>query len=95
MEPATSALSSKARASYPRWEYGSTDQKGLAFGRQEQRSGKSQFPSGIASSVSFASTTNTARSLAGCVLLALALTLWRSPETDLAMTFRELRLNPG
>jgi hypothetical protein len=38
-----------------------------------------QFPIGIVSSVSFVSTTNTARSLAGCVSLALALTLWRSP----------------
>jgi hypothetical protein len=34
----------------------------------------SQFPSGIVNSVSFVSTTNTARSLAGLVLLALALT---------------------
>ena len=33
-----------------------------------------QFPNGMVSSVSFVSTTNTARSLAGCVLLALALT---------------------
>ena len=35
---------------------------------------KLQFPNGIVSSVSFVSTTNTARSLAGCVSLALALT---------------------
>src|SRR5437899_8788385 len=39
---------------------------------------KPQFPDGIVSSVSFVSTTNTARSLAGFVLLALALTPWRS-----------------
>jgi hypothetical protein len=39
----------------------------------------SQFPNGIVSSVSLVSTTNTARSLAGFVLLALALTPWRSP----------------
>src|SRR5579872_3514119 len=38
-----------------------------------------QLPSGVVSSVSFESTTNTARSLAGFVLLALALTAWRSP----------------
>ena len=43
---------------------------------------KPQFPNGIASSVSFVSTTNTARSLAGFVLLALALTLWRSPGSS-------------
>jgi hypothetical protein len=42
----------------------------------------SQFPNGIVSSVSFVSTTNTARSLAGFVLLALALTLWRSPGSS-------------
>ena len=41
-----------------------------------------QFPSGIVSSVSFVSTTNTARSLAGFVLLALALTAWRSPGSS-------------
>src|SRR3979411_126767 len=40
---------------------------------------KPQFPNGVVRSVSFVSTTNTARSLAGCVLLALALTPWRSP----------------
>ena len=39
---------------------------------------KPQFPNGVVSSVSFVSTTNTARSLAGCVSLALALTPWRS-----------------
>src|SRR5438876_12264413 len=38
-----------------------------------------QFPNGIVSSVSFVSTANTARSLAGFVSLALALTPWRSP----------------
>ena len=44
---------------------------------------KPQFPTGIVvSSVSFVSTTNTARSLAGLVLLALALTLWRSPGSS-------------
>src|SRR5262245_56727251 len=43
---------------------------------------KPQFPNGIVSSVSFVSTTNTARSLAGFVLLALALTLWRSPGSS-------------
>jgi hypothetical protein len=43
---------------------------------------KPPFPSGIVKSVSFVSTTNTARSLAGCVLLALALTLWRSPGSS-------------
>src|SRR5262245_50339658 len=42
----------------------------------------SQFPNGIVSSVSFVSTTNTARSLAGSVSLALALTLWRSPGSS-------------
>src|SRR5262245_61633233 len=41
-----------------------------------------QFPNGIVSSVSFVSTTNTARSLAGFVSLALALTLWRSPGSS-------------
>ena len=41
-----------------------------------------QFPHGIVSSVSFVSTTNTARSLAGFVSLALALTLWRSPGSS-------------
>src|SRR5215470_19437528 len=41
-----------------------------------------QFPNGIVSSVSFVSTTNTARSLAGFVLLALALTAWRSPGSS-------------
>ncbi len=41
-----------------------------------------QFPNGIVSSVSFLSTTNTARSLAGFVLLALALTTWRSPGSS-------------
>ena len=40
---------------------------------------KLQLPNGVVSSVSFVSTTNTARSLAGFVSLALALTLWRSP----------------
>ena len=43
---------------------------------------KPQFPNGIVSSVSFVSTTNTARSLAGFVLLALALTPWRSPGSS-------------
>jgi hypothetical protein len=43
---------------------------------------KPQFPNGIVSSVSFESTTNTARSLAGFVLLALALTPWRSPGSS-------------
>jgi hypothetical protein len=43
---------------------------------------KPQFPNGIVSSVSFVSTTNTARSLAGSVLLALALTPWRSPGSS-------------
>ena len=43
---------------------------------------KSQFPNGIVSSVSFVSTTNTARSLAGCVSLALALTPRRSPGSS-------------
>ena len=42
----------------------------------------SQFPNGIVSSVSFVSTTNTARSLAGFVSLALALTPWRSPGSS-------------
>jgi hypothetical protein len=41
-----------------------------------------QFPNGVVSSVSFVSTTNTARSLAGSVSLALALTLWRSPGSS-------------
>ena len=41
-----------------------------------------QFPNGIVSSVSFVSTTNTARSLAGVVSLALALTPWRSPGSS-------------
>src|SRR5262249_52314611 len=43
---------------------------------------KSQFPNGIVSSVLFVSTTSTARSLAGFVLLALALTPWRSPDSS-------------
>jgi len=43
---------------------------------------KPQFPNGIVRSVSFVSTTNTARSLAGCVSLALALTPWRSPGSS-------------
>lgn len=43
---------------------------------------KPQFPNGIVRSVSFVSTTNTARSLAGFVLLALALTPWRSPGSS-------------
>jgi hypothetical protein len=43
---------------------------------------KPQFPNGIVSSVSFVSTTNTARSLARFVLLALALTRWRSPGSS-------------
>jgi hypothetical protein len=43
---------------------------------------KPQFPNGVVNSVSFVSTTNTARSLAGCVSLALALTLWRSPGSS-------------
>jgi hypothetical protein len=43
---------------------------------------RSQFPNGIVSSLSFVSTTNTARSLAGCVSLALALTPWRSPGSS-------------
>jgi len=42
----------------------------------------SQFANGIVSSVSFASTTNTARSLAGFVWRALALTPWRSPGSS-------------
>jgi len=42
---------------------------------------KPQFPNGIVSSVAFVSTTNTA-SLAGFVLLALALTPWRSPGSS-------------
>jgi hypothetical protein len=42
----------------------------------------SQFANGIVSSVSFVSTTNTARSLAGFVLPALALTTWRSPGSS-------------
>jgi hypothetical protein len=41
-----------------------------------------QSPNGIVSSVSFVSTTNTARSLAGFVPLALALTPWRSPGSS-------------
>src|ERR1700730_7655731 len=39
---------------------------------------KPQFPNGIVSSVSFVSTTNTARCLADSVSLALALTAWWS-----------------
>jgi hypothetical protein len=38
---------------------------------------KPQFPNGVVNSVSFVSTTNTASSLAGFVVLALALTSWR------------------
>src|SRR5262249_17235116 len=37
---------------------------------------------GVVNSVSFVSTTNTARSLASFVSLALALTLWRSPGSS-------------
>jgi hypothetical protein len=43
---------------------------------------KPQFPYVVVSSVSFVSTTKTASSLAGCVLLALALTPWRSPGSS-------------
>ena len=43
---------------------------------------KPQSPNGVVSSVSFVSTTNTARSLAGFVSLALALTRWRSPGSS-------------
>jgi hypothetical protein len=43
---------------------------------------KPQFPNGVVNSVSFVSTTNTARSLAGFVVLALALTSWRSPGSS-------------
>ena len=43
---------------------------------------KPQFPNGIVSSASLVSTTNTARSLAGFVSLALALTPWRSPGSS-------------
>lgn len=46
---------------------------------------KPQFPNGIVSSVSFVSTTNTARSLAGFVSLALALTPWRSPGSSVKL----------
>jgi hypothetical protein len=48
----------------------------------------SQFPNGIVSSVSFVSTTNTARSLTGFVSLALALTPWRSPGSSEKLTTR-------
>ena len=41
-----------------------------------------QLPNGIVSSVSCVSTTNTARSLAGFVSLAFALTPWRSPGSS-------------
>jgi len=41
-----------------------------------------QSPNGTVSSVSLVWTTNTARSLAGVVLLALALTRWRSPGSS-------------
>ena len=41
-----------------------------------------QFASGIVNSVSLVSTTNTARSLAGCVSLALALTRWIWPGSS-------------
>ena len=41
-----------------------------------------QFPNGVASAVSFVSTTNTARSLAGCVSLAFALTRWIWPGSS-------------
>ena len=51
----------------------------LAVCGSAQKDIKPQFASGIVSSISFVSTTNTARSLAGLVLLALALTAWRSP----------------
>lgn len=43
---------------------------------------KPQSPNGVVSSISFVSTTNTARSLAGSVSLALALTPWRSPGSS-------------
>jgi hypothetical protein len=42
---------------------------------------KPQFSNGIVSSVSFVSTTNTARSLAGFVLVALALMRWFSRQS--------------
>jgi hypothetical protein len=47
---------------------------------------KLQFPNGVVSSVSFVSTTNTARSLAGSVSLALALTLWPCDRTSFVST---------
>ena len=52
---------------------------GNTISRSRRHDYDSQFANGIVSSVSFVSTTNTARSLAGCVALVLALTLWRSP----------------
>ena len=54
----------------------------LWLSSQPHKGIKAQFPHGIVSSVSFVSTTNTARSLAGFVLLALALTPWRSPGSS-------------
>src|SRR5262249_28078751 len=48
----------------------------------DRAAARSHFPNGIVSSVSFVSTTNTARSLAGLVSLALALTAWRSPGSS-------------
>ncbi len=54
----------------------------VSFGCLYLRAKVPQFPNGIVSSVSFVSTTNTARSLAGFVLLALALTPWRSPGSS-------------
>ena len=44
-------------------------------GSGDQDPHRGQFPIGVVSSVSFVSTTNTARSFAGFVLLAFALTL--------------------
>ena len=50
--------------------------------RQPLGDDRTHFSKGIVNSVSSVSTTNTARSFAGCVLLALALTLWRSPGSS-------------
>ena len=62
----------------PRW---SRRHSSLSFISREC-SRRRPHSNGVVSSVSFVSTTNTARSLAGCVSLALALTPWRSPGSS-------------
>src|SRR6516225_3843258 len=66
----------------PRFQFQVGPRHGIKFVFGGTKSIKPYFPNGIVSSVSFVSTTKTARSLAGFVLLALALTAWRSPGSS-------------